>query len=271
MLIPSVGMIVDLYGCRAVVLCVTPAFSAVLVGLSCVPPETPALLCVLLSLLWFLGPECMVLIANTTTSRWFNRHRGKATSILGIGLSIQPLVPTVLQQLIDHVPMLACCCVLSGDISAAEPAGGISGPEVAVAYLSPVHDVADQPFPSSTQAPTLAASEIEIAAISEPEVAVADLSHAHGSMPYRLLLRRAPVWHHGRGALREAPAASPYVAPWSRCTAASPCVAPSISRRSNTALCIGEERFRDAMYKRMFCGQGVLLEYSFSSGLSLNW
>ena len=74
-----------------------------LVGLSCVPPETPALLCVLLSLLRFLGPECMVLIANTTTSRWFNRHRGKATSILGIGLSIQPLVPTVLQQLIDHV------------------------------------------------------------------------------------------------------------------------------------------------------------------------
>lgn len=99
--VPFSGMALDRYGARRLVLYVGPSLVLVVLLLSRVQGGF-GLAC-LVALTRFLGPECLVLTAQTTTQRWYVRRRGRATALLSLSFLILQMMPPFLAMAIAKI------------------------------------------------------------------------------------------------------------------------------------------------------------------------
>ena len=98
-LISAVGWLIDRYGSQFVLCIVVLPYVGSLLGLSIARNVYTLGIC--LCCIRFLGPECLVLAAYTTTNRWFVRRRGTAAAVLTCFDSLMLTLPAAEQSLIS--------------------------------------------------------------------------------------------------------------------------------------------------------------------------
>lgn len=100
--LPQMGRFTDRYGPRAMLLVI-----AALLGIACLAFGALAhlvLLAVGFAALRFLGQGSLLLNCANLVSHWFDRKRGFALSLMGLGFSVSMAIhPPLAQWLIDHV------------------------------------------------------------------------------------------------------------------------------------------------------------------------
>ena len=100
--LPYVGRLVDRYGVRQVLLCV-----AVLLGFAAIAFGAVAGMVTLalgFGALRFLGQGSLMLCSANLVAQWFNRKRGFALSLMGLGFSLSVAAhPPLAQWLIDQI------------------------------------------------------------------------------------------------------------------------------------------------------------------------
>ena len=131
--VPFAGMALDRFGARRLVAVAGPALILTIVQLS--RARTAYHLAAGVALTRFLGPECMVLTAQTTTQRWFVRRRGLAMSILSLSFLILQSQPPAFSMLIAHVGWRRAYLCIASVMTALLLLGMVLLPDLPLSFL----------------------------------------------------------------------------------------------------------------------------------------
>ena len=100
MVIPVAGVLIDKHGATRVTLVVAPTFVLTIFTLSYVETFPQLLACMVAARA--LGPECLVLTAQTTVQRWFVRRRGAAFAMLMLFRIVSTTLPANVALLMER-------------------------------------------------------------------------------------------------------------------------------------------------------------------------
>ena len=99
-LVGVTGYALDRWGSRRVLACALVPYVATIYSLQYA--NSFGYLVALVALMRFLGPETLMLTANSTVNRWFIAKRGRATALLGVSRLFFYAEPVLMATLIEH-------------------------------------------------------------------------------------------------------------------------------------------------------------------------
>ena len=113
--LPFAGSVVDKYGPQRVTQAVWAPYAVAVAGLGAV--HGPVTLALCLIVVRFLGPECLLLVANTTPNKWFVRRRGHVAAALALVDAAMLAFAPLFQALINTFGWRRAYFVLAGCVA----------------------------------------------------------------------------------------------------------------------------------------------------------
>ena len=110
-LTPFAGAALDQLGVRLFGCAVAPLLFLSMCGLSSVTNTTQ--LALALSMVRFVGPECLSLASGVTYQRWFDRRRGRAAAVFGVSGIVLISLPALFSALIEAMTWRPACQFLA--------------------------------------------------------------------------------------------------------------------------------------------------------------